>query len=65
MGPYTSGLPKLLVEICLLVENAYVLWEIHEGVCSLYIDSRALATLVTITRFYWPMILNDVTNLAK
>jgi hypothetical protein len=47
------------------VKNAYVLREIHRGICDLQIDFKAFATQVTKVGFLWSTILSDATTLAK
>jgi len=48
-----------------LAKSIYVLWEIHEGIYGLRIGSKALTAQVTKAGFYWPIIINDATNLVK
>jgi hypothetical protein len=61
-----DGLSKFFLLKCLyLVKNAYVLREIHRGICDLQIDFKAFATQVTKVGFLWSTILSDATTLAK
>ena len=46
-------------------DTAYVLREVHEGICGNHIGARTLAGKVLRQGYYWPTILKDATDLVK
>ncbi|RDX82777.1 Gypsy retrotransposon integrase-like protein 1, partial [Mucuna pruriens] len=46
-------------------EEAYIIWEVHEGVCGMLIRGHALASKIAKARYYWPTLSNDCMNYVK
>ncbi|RDX60859.1 Gypsy retrotransposon integrase-like protein 1, partial [Mucuna pruriens] len=46
-------------------ESAYVIREVHEGVCGTHIGGRALASKIARTGYYWPTLRKDCMEYVK
>ncbi|RDX81594.1 hypothetical protein CR513_37710, partial [Mucuna pruriens] len=46
-------------------ESAYVIREVHEGVCDTHISGRALASKIARAGYYWPMLRKDCMKYVK
>ncbi|RDY02645.1 hypothetical protein CR513_13867, partial [Mucuna pruriens] len=46
-------------------ESAYVIKEVHEGVCGTHIGGRALASKIARASYYWPTLRRDCLEYVK
>ncbi|RDX97278.1 hypothetical protein CR513_19963, partial [Mucuna pruriens] len=53
-------------EVCLEEnEAAYIIQEVHEGICGTHIGGRALASKIARAGYYWPTLRRDCMEYVK
>ena len=62
---YRGGVCAPLLKCIFQVEGRQLLQEIHAGMCSSHIETRALMGKAFRERFYWPLAMADTHKILR
>ncbi|RDX69453.1 Pro-Pol polyprotein, partial [Mucuna pruriens] len=62
---YRWGFSFFLLRCLEEEESAYVIKEVHEGICDTHIGGRALASKIARAGYYWPTLKRDCMEYVK